>query len=878
MLVSLAILRIEVNDDYLVPSSFKYKAPYYKMPVEKEGTKSHITFAAALSIGTKHELSGSEKEIIDKTRGCRADSEISIETYSNEENSKTERDTSKKTSDTSHFKNSKKTHEANVISYGKKLPGGDDDDDDEHSEKSSSQESSKVASNCRDPSCSSGETMHYNSNNFTTRHKNPNSSSIHFFSGNPMVEVTKGILHIYKDNQMVLLKEDLPRSEMICMLGVSASYTIHDLLRFTASVSAGVESMRIIRDSTPNQYMVLVKFKTQELADEFYSAFNNTQFNSIESDICHLVYIAKIETMKSSEGAGLPIPGLTELPNCPVCLERMDESVEGILTILCNHAFHVTCLAQWGYTSCPVCRYCQTPEEVPDNRCLECGSQESLWICLICGHVGCGRYVGRHAYRHFQETQHTYAMQLGNNKVWDYAGDNYVHRLVQNKTDGKLVEVDERGNAVYEKLDALTLEYTYLLTSQLESQRLYFEEKIARVEQDALLQVKAGESRHKQMVDEHNRMEEALERVNRLKNQTEKKCTQYHSQLSKVMRELQEERAMNKSLQENQSVWQEKVAKLETRVKEINETKTQEIQELQEQLRDMMFHLEAQQKLTRQEGLEEISQEEIQGGQEETRAKLAATQEQSQRYYNKHAQYLPEMLGGQHVHTQDPITKTWIPAQIDMWLRYFAILFSILINAECSNVCSSVQTSAMASRCLDQQLGNIGSQLQIGSIVAASIQQYHYVCGNLPEFVSCLQTIYTGSCQMTNATAQTNIQQQTQFLSWVCNKAFGLLMAVIPCLSNPSTKQSLQDCGSGVSNNCSTLNNMVLCRMNVANKCSYDAMQFTRSYWEITLRLKRNILNCPPPTYGMSTMSPTGILCSAVSNFRFMVTSNLRDA
>lgn len=85
-----------------------------------------------------------------------------------------------------------------MISYGKKLPG-DDDDDDEHSEKSNSQEISKVASNSRDPSCSSGETMHYNSNNFTTRHKNPNSSSIHFFSGNPMVEVTKGVLHIYKD-------------------------------------------------------------------------------------------------------------------------------------------------------------------------------------------------------------------------------------------------------------------------------------------------------------------------------------------------------------------------------------------------------------------------------------------------------------------------------------------------------------------------------------------------------------------------------------------------------------------------------------------------------------------------------------------------------
>ncbi|CAI9717439.1 Hypothetical predicted protein [Octopus vulgaris] len=50
--------------------------------------------------------------------------------------------------------------------------------------------------------------------------------------------------------------------------------------------------------------------------------------------------------------------------------------------------------------------------------------------------------------------------------------------------------------------------------------------------------------------------------------------------------------------------------------------------------------------------------------QEETREKLAATQEKSQKYYNKHAQYLPEILGGQHVHTQDPITKTWVPAQV----------------------------------------------------------------------------------------------------------------------------------------------------------------------------------------------------------------------
>lgn len=38
---------------------------------------------------------------------------------------------------------------------------------------------------------------------------------------------------------------------------------------------------------------------------------------------------------------------LTELPKCTVCLERMDESVNGVLTTLCNHSFHSQCLQRW---------------------------------------------------------------------------------------------------------------------------------------------------------------------------------------------------------------------------------------------------------------------------------------------------------------------------------------------------------------------------------------------------------------------------------------------------------------------------------------------------------------------------------------------------
>lgn len=44
------------------------------------------------------------------------------------------------------------------------------------------------------------------------------------------------------------------------------------------------------------------------------------------------------------EGAKLSVDTSSELPNCAVCLEKMED---GVLTILCNHSFHFKCLQQW---------------------------------------------------------------------------------------------------------------------------------------------------------------------------------------------------------------------------------------------------------------------------------------------------------------------------------------------------------------------------------------------------------------------------------------------------------------------------------------------------------------------------------------------------
>lgn len=135
----------------------------------------------------------------------------------------------------------------------------------------------------------------------------------------------------------------------------------------------------------------------------------------------------------------------------------MDENITPLLTILCQHTFHCHCLSKWGDGSCPVCRYSQKPAKTEDNglllvqakewslndenECSVCQSKDNLWICLICGHVGCGRYLNAHAFEHYRETSHLYALEIDTKRVWDYAGDNYVHRLIQNAVDGKLVEL-----------------------------------------------------------------------------------------------------------------------------------------------------------------------------------------------------------------------------------------------------------------------------------------------------------------------------------------------------------------------------------------------------------------------------------------------------
>lgn len=315
----------------------------------------------------------------------------------------------------------------------------------------------------------------------------------------------------------------------------------------------------------------------------------------------------------------------------------MDETT-GLLTIICQHVFHCTCLQKWKGSGCPVCRYTQDDfrrnsqslslEDDP-AECHVCHSYINLWVCLVCGTVGCGRYDGAHAYEHFKESTHAFSMDLSTQRVWDYVGDAYVHRIIQNKGDGKLVELPAADNSALdppdwtdavprEKLENMSVEYTHLLTSQLESQRAYFEEVVERAA-DKASQASAAASSAQEAAEkatlaltnlqsQHDKLNhETLPGIERDKSRAEKRAEKFEGMARKLEKEWREEKTMNESLLK-------RIEFLSTEMEGLKETNT----DLSEQNRDLTFFISGSQRLMDQgedvqQGTVSVPESEVKG-------------------------------------------------------------------------------------------------------------------------------------------------------------------------------------------------------------------------------------------------------------------------
>eukprot|EP00268_Persea_americana_P038037 TRINITY_DN3769_c1_g1_i1.p1 TRINITY_DN3769_c1_g1~~TRINITY_DN3769_c1_g1_i1.p1 ORF type:complete len:514 (-),score=103.97 TRINITY_DN3769_c1_g1_i1:629-2116(-) len=439
------------------------------------------------------------------------------------------------------------------------------------------------------------------------------SQAFPFSSGNPRIEETRGIMHLYSNSSTDSLPNsssdsnpnpNLPvgRKPLVCVLGVPNHMTYADFCQFCGSFIQHILEMRIVRnDGVEDQYSILIRFDNQESTDSFYRHFNKKHFSSLEVDACRVLYTMDVQYTGSIEHVQTSLASSTEQPYCPVCLERLDQDTSGILTTICNHSFHCSCISKWTDSSCPVCRYCQQQPE--KSTCSVCSTSENLWICVICGFVGCGRYKEGHSIRHWKETQHCYSLELETQRVWDYIGDNYVHRLIQSKTDGKLVELNFHcshaddgfgscgcapGSGISEalfnsKVEAIVEEYNELLTAQLENQRKYYE--------SLLLEVK----------DENER-----EVFNAVEKAISSKLQKIQAKLDKCTKEKRFLDDINENLMKNQEIWRKKILEIEEREQRALRLRDEKINDLERQLGDLMVCLEGQKTLEQDPDSNEI--------------------------------------------------------------------------------------------------------------------------------------------------------------------------------------------------------------------------------------------------------------------------------
>ncbi|GLT86171.1 hypothetical protein SLE2022_043280 [Rubroshorea leprosula] len=410
---------------------------------------------------------------------------------------------------------------------------------------------------------------------------------------NPKFSERRGAVYLYRSTSQSSLPSPSSRSTSLFVVAVPNYLSTLDLIRFCGTHIDNITELLFLRnDGMEDRYSVMISVIDQLAADKLYNSLNGKRFSPAEAEVCHILFMLSVEYTESAEIASTPPTGFTELPTCPICLERLDPDTSGILSTLCDHSFQCSCTSKWTYLSCMVCRFCQEQDE--KLSCSICGRQDQVWVCLICGFIGCGRYKEGHGIQHWKDTQHCYSLDLRTQQIWDYVGDRYAQRLNQSKVDGKAVEMNSHcmshegdchtcecgedsgiSGAIYSsKVEAIVDEYNHLLATQLEAQRQYYESLL--VEAKSRKDSSISEAVEKAVTSGMQEIQSKLE-----------KCTEEKDAVAEI----------NRNLIKNQDIWRKKMKEFEDREISQLKFKDEKILDLEEQIRDLTVYIEAQKKL-----------------------------------------------------------------------------------------------------------------------------------------------------------------------------------------------------------------------------------------------------------------------------------------
>lgn len=348
-------------------------------------------------------------------------------------------------------------------------------------------------------------------------------------------------------------------------------------------------------------YSVVLLCRTQGAADMLYREYHGrilcderkvgrASEESTGGPCCYLLFLESVTYREMLINAGEPyeekepmpaeVPSVAvELPMCPFCLERLDISVTGIIT----HNVGWLSSMEWDEVPhsqcCGACsaidnagRILAGVEEGPEPICPCCNSGEDLWVCLVCGHLGCGRYAGGHAKHHSTERGHQFGLDLSSGRIWHYAGDVFVHRrLVQMVAASGRFEValpepasevrcaadagGSKGSGSFRE-DHLAMELDAVLASRLDYQRTLYEAKLRGLDEQHRNTLLGLQTRSEGHQARQRKLEAKVAEAQQEQRRLERRFGTAQQSKSKASEELEFAKEVNRSLVQNRAEMQ----------------------------------------------------------------------------------------------------------------------------------------------------------------------------------------------------------------------------------------------------------------------------------------------------------------------------------
>lgn len=382
--------------------------------------------------------------------------------------------------------------------------------------------------------------------------------------------------------------------------------------------------------------------------DDLLHVINGQTIHSGREAVLKILLISNVNFVTETKRTTNDTSNHIEIPNCPVCLHRIDPLWLGLPRPENQHLCSKFCastvnlnssstsfsslsdvcpkqslILPWPLPSkCVVCNVVQRywkgdlDDEKQDLFCSVCALQETLWVCMTCGFVGCGRYSNKHAAQHFDESGHCFSLELATLRIWEYVHSSFAHRadLLEcptslpklhpwasrkprhNVADGESDFSSPQIDKSTKKTTMVGEEYEALLQSALEDQEQHFEGEIARLQ---TLIAQDGVDMGSMSKDQQEEVSSLKEDLLKLQSEIQKMSRS----LLKAQDEERKHRQNSQALLREQQASEELIQKVRNEIDEEQIKGRTEIDDLEQQIQDLTANQSLRQQFTDNEEL-----------------------------------------------------------------------------------------------------------------------------------------------------------------------------------------------------------------------------------------------------------------------------------